>query len=44
MAALDGLSAALTTEDLVAMNKAVDIDRKQAAEVAAEFLSAKGLG
>lgn len=42
--ALDGLSAALTTEDLVAMNKAVDIDRRQAAEVAAEFLSAKGLG
>ena len=42
--ALDGLSAALTTEDLVAMNKAVDIDRKQAAEVAAEFLAAKGLG
>lgn len=44
VAALDGLSAALTTEDLVAMNKAVDIDRKQAAEVAAEFLTAKGLG
>lgn len=42
--ALDGLSAALTTEDLVAMNKAVDIDRRQAAEVAAEFLAAKGLG
>ena len=44
VAALDGISAALTTEDLVAMNKAVDIDRRQAAEVAAEFLSAKGLG
>lgn len=44
VAALDGLSAALTTEDLVAMNKAVDIDRRQAAEVAAEFLAAKGLG
>ena len=44
VAALDGLSAALTTEDLVAMNKAVDIDRKQATEVAAEFLTAKGLG
>jgi osmoprotectant transport system substrate-binding protein len=44
VAALDGLSAALTTEDLVAMNKAVDIDRRQAVEVATEFLSAKGLG
>lgn len=42
--ALNGLSAVLTTEDLVAMNKAVDIDRRVVTEVAAEFLAAKGLG
>ena len=42
--ALDGLSAMLTTEDLVRMNKAVDIDRRVPTEVAAEFLAAKGLG
>lgn len=42
--ALNGLSAMLTTEDLVRMNKAVDIDRRMVTEVAAEFLAAKGLG
>ncbi len=42
-AALDGLSAVLTTADLVAMNKAVDIDRSAAADVAAAFLTDKGL-
>lgn len=40
---LNAVSAAMTTEDLIAMNKAVDIDRRKPAEVAAEFLAAKGL-
>ena len=44
VAALNSLSAVLTTEDLVRMNKAVDIDRALAADVAAEFLAGKGLG
>lgn len=42
--ALNGLSAVLTTEDLIAMNKAVDVDRLSVAVVAAEYLAAKGLG
>ena len=42
--ALDALSAVLTTEDLVSLNKAVDIDRRVATDVAAEWLAAKGLG
>ena len=42
--ALNALSAVLTTEDLVSMNKAVDIDRRTVSEVAAEYLAAKGLG
>jgi len=33
----------LTTDELIRMNKAVDIDRKSPADVAAEFLAAKGL-
>lgn len=41
--ALDALSAAMTTEDLIAMNKAVDIDRESVADVARNFLVAKGL-
>ncbi len=41
---LDAVSAALTTEDLILMNKAVDIDRRNAADVAAEFLASKGFG
>ncbi len=40
---LDQVSAALTTSALVAMNKAVDIDRQKAAEVAAQFLTDNGL-
>ncbi|MFM1918283.1 MAG: hypothetical protein RJB01_1798 [Actinomycetota bacterium] len=42
-AALDGLSAILTTGDLIAMNKAVDIDRQDPQQVAQEFLANKGL-
>jgi osmoprotectant transport system substrate-binding protein len=41
--ALDGLSAALTTEDLIAMNKAVDFDREEPQQVAQDFLASKGL-
>lgn len=41
--ALDAVSAALTTEDLTAMNKAVDADRRGADEVAEEWLTSKGL-
>ena len=39
----DAVSAALTTEDLVQMNKMVDIDRADAATVAQEWLTSKGL-
>lgn len=39
IAALDAVSAALTTEDLVNMNAAVDIDRESASDAAAAFLS-----
>lgn len=42
-AILDAVSAAMTTDDLISMNKAVDIDRRKASDVAAEFLLAKGL-
>lgn len=41
--ALNALSAAMTTDDLIAMNKAVDIDRQTPAQVAQDFLKAKGL-
>jgi osmoprotectant transport system substrate-binding protein len=41
--ALNALSAVMTTDDLIAMNKAVDIDRQTPAQVAREFLQAKGL-
>ena len=41
--ALNALSAAMTTDDLIAMNKAVDIDRQTPAQVAQAFLQAKGL-
>lgn len=44
VAALDGLSAVLTTQDLIDMNKAVDLDRLEAATVAEEWLAGKGLG
>ncbi len=40
---LNAVSAAMTTDDLIAMNKAVDLDRRKPADVAAEFLTAKGL-
>lgn len=43
VAALDGLSALLTTDDLVRMNAAVDIDRGIVADVAAAFLAEKGI-
>jgi osmoprotectant transport system substrate-binding protein len=43
VAALDALSAVLTTDDLIAMNKAVDIDRKDPADVAQEYLASKNL-
>lgn len=42
-AALDALSAAMTTVDLIAMNKAVDIDRQTPSQVAKAFLVSKGL-
>ena len=40
---LNAVSAAMTTDDLIAMNKAVDLDRKKVSDVAAEFLASKGL-
>lgn len=43
VAALNGLSAVLTTEDLVALNKKVDIDRGDPAKVATEYLKSKSL-
>jgi osmoprotectant transport system substrate-binding protein len=39
----NALSAALTTEDLAAMNLAVDVERQKPEDVAAEFLEDKGL-
>lgn len=41
--ALNTLSAAMTTDDLIALNRAVDIDRRNPADVAREFLVSKGL-
>jgi osmoprotectant transport system substrate-binding protein len=43
MAALNKVSAALTQEKLVALNKATDIDRKTPPNVAKEFVAAEGL-
>jgi osmoprotectant transport system substrate-binding protein len=40
---INAVSAALTTDELIRMNKAVDIDRMSPTDVAAEFLAAKGL-
>jgi osmoprotectant transport system substrate-binding protein len=40
---LNALSAAMTTDDLIAMNKAVDIDRQTPAAVAKAFLEERGL-
>src|SRR5664279_3414420 len=44
VAALNKVSAALTTSELVALNKKVDVDRADPAKVAQEFLASKGLG
>lgn len=41
--ALDAVNAALTTDDLVQLNKAVDVDRGDPAAVAAAWLAQKGL-
>lgn len=42
--ALDSVSAVLTTEDLQALNAQVEIDRKDPAAVASQFVQEKGLG
>ncbi len=44
VAALNRLSAVLTTEDLLQLNKAVDLDRVSPKRAAAAYLAAKGLG
>ena len=43
-AALNSVAAALTTDDLIAMNKSADVDRKDAVAVAKEFAESKGIG
>ena len=43
VAALDKVSAALTTEELVGLNKQTDIERKTPANVAKEFAEAEGI-
>jgi osmoprotectant transport system substrate-binding protein len=43
MDALNGLSAVLTTADLVALNQAVDVEGTSAANAAAAWLAEKGL-
>lgn len=42
-AALDSVSAVLTTDELQALNQQVEIDREDPVDVATEFLTAKGL-
>jgi osmoprotectant transport system substrate-binding protein len=42
--ALNTVSAELTTEDLIQMNAAVDVERQSAEEVVAAYISDKGLG
>lgn len=42
--ALEAVQAALTTEDLTALNKKVDVDHDDPDQVAAEWLKSKGLG
>jgi len=42
--ALDAIQAALTTEELTALNKKVDVDRDDPGQVAEEWLTSKGLG
>jgi osmoprotectant transport system substrate-binding protein len=43
-AAIDAVQSALTTEDLTALNKKVDVDKEDAKDVAAEWLKSKSLG
>ena len=43
VAALNRLSAVLTTEDLLQLTKAVDLDRISPKRAAAAYLAAKGL-
>lgn len=40
---LNNVSSKLTTEDLIQLNKAVDVDRKDAKTAAAEWLKTKGI-
>ena len=40
---LNGLSAVLSTDDLAELNRRVDEDREQAADVARSYLEDKGL-
>jgi osmoprotectant transport system substrate-binding protein len=42
--ALDAVQAALTTEELTALNKKVDVDRQDPDQVAGEWLKSKNLG
>jgi osmoprotectant transport system substrate-binding protein len=42
--ALNKVSGALTTDDLVGLNKQVDLDRKSAVSVATAYVAAKSLG
>ena len=42
-AALDKVSSALTTPDLIALNKAVDVDRQTSVAAAQKYVSDKGL-
>ena len=42
--ALNAVSAAMTTAELVALNKSVEIDRADPAQVASDWLTKKGLG
>jgi osmoprotectant transport system substrate-binding protein len=41
--AIDAVQAALTTEELTALNKKVDVDRQDPDQVATEWLTSKGL-
>jgi len=42
-AVIDSVQSALTTEELTALNKKVDVDKEDAKDVAAEWLKGKGL-
>ncbi|WP_062519968.1 glycine betaine ABC transporter substrate-binding protein [Demequina silvatica] len=43
LAGLDAVSAVLTTDDLIQLNKAVDIDRQTSQEAAAAYVEDKGI-